>query len=267
MIYLHVAYEEKDTAKSMGAKWDPQKKLWYAPDNTFTKLLDSFSTLESKSKHSPKVIIHKQLNYVKLVGENTIFRKDELYIDLVPKNTTFSLYHSLSKDDYYRLRDTLLKRVGYTCEICNKNCKDESNIFLCERFSYNENIKVQKLEKIDVLCSKCFATTRLKDKNIALQHLRDLLSISKDEAKQIIYDGFEIWKKNSGIEWIQDVSLLTNSGLKIKTKIIYNKDIGCLEEKISNTKNIFISKSNSSSKGYLKCSPSTTSQKEEECFL
>lgn len=267
MIYLYVAYEQKDIAKSLGAKWDPQKKLWYAPDNSFTKLLDTFSDLESKSKEKPKIIIQKQLNYLKFVGENTSFRKDELYIDLVPKNTMFSLYHSLSKEDYYRLRDTLLKRAGYVCEICTQDCKNQSNIFLCERFSFSENTKIQKLEKIDVLCTKCFATTRLKDKNIALEHLQQVVDISKDEAKHIIYDAFETWKKKSGIQWNLDLSLLTNSGLKIKTKSACQKDIRHSQEKLSNTKNIFISKSNTSTKGYSKYNSSTTIQKEEECLL
>lgn len=32
-IYLQVPYVEKDTAKSLGARWDPQKKQWYVPSN------------------------------------------------------------------------------------------------------------------------------------------------------------------------------------------------------------------------------------------
>lgn len=30
-LYLNVPYSEKDQAKGLGAKWDPQKKLWYIP--------------------------------------------------------------------------------------------------------------------------------------------------------------------------------------------------------------------------------------------
>lgn len=32
-IYLQVPYVEKDTAKSLGVRWDPQKKQWYVPSN------------------------------------------------------------------------------------------------------------------------------------------------------------------------------------------------------------------------------------------
>lgn len=28
-LYLDVPYKEKDEAKSLGARWDPEKKKWY----------------------------------------------------------------------------------------------------------------------------------------------------------------------------------------------------------------------------------------------
>jgi hypothetical protein len=42
MIYLNVSYDQKDHAKSLGAKWDAQKKKWYAPDETFTDLIETY---------------------------------------------------------------------------------------------------------------------------------------------------------------------------------------------------------------------------------
>lgn len=42
MIYLNVSYDQKDHAKSLGAKWDAQKKKWYAPDDTFTDLIETY---------------------------------------------------------------------------------------------------------------------------------------------------------------------------------------------------------------------------------
>ena len=32
-IYLNVPYEEKEHAKSLGAKWNPKKKKWYSMNN------------------------------------------------------------------------------------------------------------------------------------------------------------------------------------------------------------------------------------------
>lgn len=31
--YLNVSFAEKDTAKTLGAKWDPSQKKWYVPAN------------------------------------------------------------------------------------------------------------------------------------------------------------------------------------------------------------------------------------------
>lgn len=31
--YLNVPYAEKDAAKALGARWDPAKKKWYAPED------------------------------------------------------------------------------------------------------------------------------------------------------------------------------------------------------------------------------------------
>ena len=227
MIYLQVTYDQKDIAKGLGARWDPEKKLWYAPDNSYQNLLETFNSFDSKlnphdnsksTEKKPKVTIQKQSNYIKLIGENKDFRKGELYIDLIPKNTNFSLYNNLSKDIYYRLKDTLIKINAYKCEVCDLDCSNNSgnSLYLCERFSYDIENKIQKLERISVLCNNCMTTTRLKNKEIALEHLQNILDISKEEAKNLIYHSFEIWKKHCQIQWNLDLSLLTNSQIKIE---------------------------------------------------
>ena len=57
MIYLHVPFEQKDDAKSMGAKWDSEKKLWYAPDESFKQLIEKYSALVPKNKSIKNEII------------------------------------------------------------------------------------------------------------------------------------------------------------------------------------------------------------------
>jgi hypothetical protein len=52
MIYLNVSYDQKDHAKSLGAKWDAQKKKWYAPDESFTELIEAFSSSSCSSSSS-----------------------------------------------------------------------------------------------------------------------------------------------------------------------------------------------------------------------
>jgi hypothetical protein len=33
VIYLQVPYTEKENAKALGARWDPQEKLWFIPNS------------------------------------------------------------------------------------------------------------------------------------------------------------------------------------------------------------------------------------------
>ena len=34
LLYLNVPFEEKDTVKKMGAKWDPSGRQWYIPEDS-----------------------------------------------------------------------------------------------------------------------------------------------------------------------------------------------------------------------------------------
>ncbi|MFK5948981.1 MAG: DUF5710 domain-containing protein [Methylococcales bacterium] len=61
-IYLNVPYSQKDEAKALGAKWDANKKRWYASNNLddslFKKWKQSASTAQvSKTKPSSKTVL------------------------------------------------------------------------------------------------------------------------------------------------------------------------------------------------------------------
>ena len=44
-VYLNVGFANKEDAKSMGARWDTEKKMWYAPNNTiiYAELINKYS--------------------------------------------------------------------------------------------------------------------------------------------------------------------------------------------------------------------------------
>jgi len=44
-VYLNVSYDNKDDAKSMGARWNPEKKKWYAPNDKpyYKELIKKYS--------------------------------------------------------------------------------------------------------------------------------------------------------------------------------------------------------------------------------
>ena len=45
-IYLRVPYARRDQAKQLGARWDPAKKMWYAPGECFEELLGAFPRVD-----------------------------------------------------------------------------------------------------------------------------------------------------------------------------------------------------------------------------
>ncbi len=53
MILLEVPFAEKDAAKSLGARWNPQKKKWYVPDDLVDDLSPFEKWLPSQIMDSP----------------------------------------------------------------------------------------------------------------------------------------------------------------------------------------------------------------------
>ncbi len=267
MIYLHVPFEQKDDAKSMGAKWDPQKKLWYAQDESFKNLIEKYSALVPKQPRITKSETYSEpIKPLVLIGENRRFGGNELYVDILPKGSNISIKRLLSDSDFSRLRNLLVKRVAYRCECCSEECISSEKKYLefCEYFSYNFNTRVQKLERVTSLCKKCYITTRLADKGVALAHLMDINGLDREDAKQHIYDSFETWKTRSEIKWEVDLSIITNSGLTIQrkstekrdkdkddksTKIVINKINGNQSSRISNHSNSSSSSNSSNNTG------------------
>jgi hypothetical protein len=59
-VYFVVPYQDKEEAKKLGAKWDPAKKLWYAPSLDTELSLLKFWRLhkaEEKPKPEPKPVL------------------------------------------------------------------------------------------------------------------------------------------------------------------------------------------------------------------
>lgn len=247
MIYLHVPFEQKDDAKSMGAKWDPQKKLWYAQDESFKNLIEKFSALVPKQPRTTKSETYSEpIKPLVLIGENRRFGGNELYVDILPKGSNISIKRLLSDSDFSRLRNLLVKRVAYRCECCSEECISSEKKYLefCEYFSYNFNTHVQKLERVTSLCKNCYITTRLTDKGVALAHLMDVNGLDREDAKQHIYEAFETWKTRSEIKWEVDLSIITNSGLTIQRKSTEKKDKEKYKDKDDKSTKIVINKIN-----------------------
>ncbi len=218
MIFLTVSYDQKDEAKSLGAKWEPTKKLWYAPDESYTKLIQQFGKLVPSPPRVTKQQYTSPSNSLVILGENRNYGGDELYVDLLPKGSSPILRFTLKETHFSTLRNLVVKRVAYKCEICDEEClaKDKRYLEVCERFSYDLKTNTQKLERILGLCKECYSTVRVLDKVVCLGRLMEINELDKDDGKQHISDAYELWKKRSEIKWKLDLSIITNSGLSLK---------------------------------------------------
>lgn len=76
-IYLSVPFSEKDTAKALGAKWDPAKKKWYASKDrdislfakwTSDQATPSLSNLASKKTSQGVTTKPKDKNFSPYAG-------------------------------------------------------------------------------------------------------------------------------------------------------------------------------------------------------
>ena len=66
--YLAVPYAEKDQAKALGARWDPQAKLWYDPGPDHNAQLDRWNKLTDRINEIP---VPKSPEQAPVAAENT----------------------------------------------------------------------------------------------------------------------------------------------------------------------------------------------------
>ena len=63
MIYLEIAYAQKDEAKPFGARWDPKEKLWYFPGDVLPKELERFRHANAPEGPVEKIILDIPFSY------------------------------------------------------------------------------------------------------------------------------------------------------------------------------------------------------------
>lgn len=257
-IYLIVPFENKDEAKNLGAKFDWDKKLWYANNTNKNKLLEKYKEYKS---------------FDNIIGENRDFNGSNLFIDLIPTTSWFNnIRSSIYDEDWLRIRKYIYERVNYKCECCGLYCKnrieyedddldknsdEEINDYLLElksnkefnkneelkkwntiqleaheRWSYDDKTNIQKLERIIALCHRCHSVTHygltgLRElSNQADKHLMKVNRWNKEQVLNHHKEQKNIWIERNKIKWDIDLSIITNSGIKLKEREqLYNKNL------------------------------------------
>ena len=264
--YIIVDYKDNDHAKSLGAKFDYNNKLWYTLDINKKKILQHYNE-------------YKEID--NFVGEDRTFGGSELFVDLIPGKSWFkNIRSNVYGGDWDVIRRYIYKRVNNKCECCQLDCneingikpsyEDEDIISLedflhingfdnydnfderinivffdnefetfkkqkedlkswnkpileaHERWSFNEDTKTQKLERIIALCHRCHMTTHyglagLKGLHkFADKHLMKVNKWTEEQVSNHINQRFAIHKERNKIEWELNMKVITDSGIRLK---------------------------------------------------
>ena len=212
-IYYSVPFSEKDQAWDIGARWDKEKKLWFAPSQEISEEMQKTWLLWIDK--SP---------IQNLVGEDRGYGGKDLYIDLIPSNCWFTnVRWCIAPDDWKRLSKGVRLRAGFKCEVCGRDEVREKNGWLeaHERFSYNVKTEEQQLQRIVCLCRDCHAFThyglaQLKGKTDEVR--KHYLKVTGKTEKQLdghILEAFSFWDSRNDRPWELNLEILTNSGIEI----------------------------------------------------
>jgi hypothetical protein len=205
-VWLDVPFSEKDEAKVLGARWDPEARNWYAPRPGMPGL--------ARWERLPEV----------LPGEDRNFGSD-LFVDLIPETSWFrNVRSAVDPADWHRLRTMVYGRVGQRCEICGSPANKPGGTWLeaHERFSYNNATRVQALRRLICLCTHChtathFGLARLKGKSgQAMAHLEAVTGMTHAQAVEHIDQAFTLWQSRSAVTWTLDLSMITKAGITIR---------------------------------------------------
>lgn len=207
-IWLDVPYDEKDAAKALGAKWDPQRRRWYAPRVGMVGL-DRWTA-------QPDVP-------VLLPGEDRSFGSG-LFVDLVPSSCWFTNVRScVVQKDWERLRRMITERANDRCEACGRTEDRDRRRWLeaHERWHFDDVTRVQTLKRLICLCTDChtvthFGLAQVKGKSAeAMAHLRFVTKMTPWEAEEHVANAFAVWRARSRSDWTLDLRILTNAGIAL----------------------------------------------------
>lgn len=193
--YLDIPYAEKDEAKALGARWDKQKKQWYALQGADPELFARWGSRANNSGQAKR-------------SEAT------LSIELVPKTAWFSnLRSELTEDEWDRVKKATFKAAGYLCEICGG--KGPKHPVEChEKWIYEEQSNTQILAGTIALCPACHEATHYglaRVKNRSEQAKSHLMKVNGWGYKQVIQhinDAMSDYDFRSKVNWVLDARWL-----------------------------------------------------------
>lgn len=221
--FFLVPFADKDKAKSLGAWWDPGQSSWYAPNEPAAIALAGAGF---KAVADPSPI-------VALPGEDRAFGGSALFVDLVPRSCWFTnVRYCVDPADWIRLSKGIRQRASHACEVCSSN----ENLEAHERWSFDEEQRIQTLKRIICLCKLCHQTTHyglaqlrgLEDEVFA--HLKAVNEWEDHEASAHVSNAFELWLERSQRTWELDLSIIEGAGIGILRPVKRDDRAGLADE-------------------------------------
>lgn len=147
-------------------------------------------------------------------------QKWKLDFEMVPEECWgYSLYHILPKEKWDIVRKDAYKRAGYQCRICGAKGKLEAH----EKWSYDEQKALQKLEDVLALCHACHevkhvSRTQLVGRGMdAMEHFMRVNGCSQSDFHAALGEANAAYLRRNKIEgWTTDVSWLARLGINLK---------------------------------------------------
>lgn len=207
-MWLDVPYAEKDEAKALGARWDPQARRWYA----------SGATMAALQRWAPLPEIPTTL-----AGEDRSFGCG-LFVDLVPSSCWFTNVRScVDQRDWEQLRRMVVDRAARRCEACGQGQEAAEGRWLevHERWAYDEKTAVQSLRRLICLCTCCHSATHMGLaglKGIAAEAKAHLAAVNRWTPHQVeehISAAFALFSLRSRKEWSLDLRILESAGVRV----------------------------------------------------
>ena len=209
-IWLALPRSDEPEATRLGAIKDTESQAWYVGKPT----VGGLSRWAVDASH-------------RFTGENRDFGSERsLYVDLVPSTTwTTNVRSALSGSMWSAVARTCRARAGMACELCKAVLdrttvpwsEDHSKTFRLdchERWSFNEQNGVQRLERLLTLCYECHAATHLgRSSSVgigpqAIAHYARVRATTQAQTNQEIEQAFAVWRERSNQRWNIDLTFM-----------------------------------------------------------
>jgi len=145
--------------------------------------------------------------------------KLKLKIELVPSTSWYdNLRKCISQQDWDRIRKRVYANAGYKCEICG----EKTRLHCHEKWSYDDQKRIQKLEGFEALCINCHMIKHAGfsmhtkegrsrfNRDKLINHFCKVNNCDRDYFLRHEEEAFKIWRERSQYQWRVDLGEYKN---------------------------------------------------------